>query len=256
MIKITLPYNRYRGRVKRELERYASALMVNDVKNLKGGAEKEIIFHTGGFIDDKFDETINSVPFLKNLDKKARLLSFDLGPSCRKTSLSNNGYIAQSRILDGEEIMRIAEKRIADLRKHFKGVLSVENLDYHPSGAYEFVCDPGFISEFIKHNSVRLTLDIGHLEVTCAAYGMRGYDYLKRLPLSKVCEIHFVRSVGCRDAHMLPDRDEYRLLEFVLESSEAEYIVIEYNGSDAGIIRGYKRLIRFLARKGLLRIQA
>lgn len=51
--------------------------------------------------------------------------------------------------------------------------LLVENLDYCPEGAYEHVCDPGFIREVVEEVDCGFLLDIGHMQVTSSWLGDR-----------------------------------------------------------------------------------
>ena len=246
-MKIALPVSKYFEQVKSDLLPLIGAVFIREEKYMNEDfRNKEILFHANGFINDEFDELVNNRRFLEKADSCANLLSFDLGPSCRKVDCSEEGYVAKSSVLKERQILEIAEKKIANIRRYFKGIISVENLDYHPSGAYESVCDPGFISHFVESFDLGLTLDIGHVEVTCNCLGIDEYDYLKKLPLSKVVEIHLVRSEGIDDSHFLPMKREYELLDFILKRTNVHYIVIEYHSDPDGIIEGNKQLINFL----------
>lgn len=251
-MRISLPLSRHFEGVKTDLLPFAGGITVREEKDLeKGFKDKDILFHTNGFINDEFDESVNNRRFLEKLNSYASLLSFDLGPSSRRVEYSEDGYIARSPVLTEGQILKIAYRKIYNIRKYFKGIISVENLDYHPSGAYETVCAPEFISGFVKRFNVSLTLDIGHVIVTCNKLSMDVYDYLERMPLLDVVEIHLAHSPGGRDSHMLPTEKEYRLLEFVLERTHARYIVLECYCTPEGIISGNRQLMQFLKDRGL-----
>lgn len=252
-MKIGLPISQYFEQVKIDLLPIAGAVSVRKEKDLDKDFEgKDVLFHANGFINDEFDALINNCRFLKKIQSRAGLLSFDLGPSCRKVGCFHNGYVAKSHILTEGQILKIADKKINNIRKYFKGIISVENLDYHLSGAYEIVCVPEFVDAFVKEFNVYLTLDIGHVEATCSNLSIDIHDYLERMPLSKVIEIHLSRSFLGKDSHELPDEKEYKLLDFVLKKSSANYIILEYYHDADNIIYGNKKLARFLKRKRCL----
>ncbi|UCB56976.1 MAG: DUF692 family protein [Candidatus Omnitrophota bacterium] len=251
-MRISLPLSQYFEQVKTDLWPFISAVVVREEKNLnRKFRNKDILVHANGFINDEFDELINNRRFLEKLNSCASLLSFDLGPSCHKIDYSEHGYIAKGPVLTESQILRIADRKISNIRKFFKGIISVENLDYHALGAYEVVCNPDFINKFVEKFNICLTLDIGHVEVTCSNFSIDPYDYLEKLPLSKVVEIHLARSVGSRDSHMLPTEKQYRLLEFILQRVHARYIVLEYYFKPEGIIQGNRELMQFLKDRGL-----
>jgi len=124
--------------------------------------------------------------------------SFHLGFSCEK--LKSGGQfdfivgeseplpenVVRQRILDNMEFVKKTYLK--------RGEIIMENLDYNPkdkSGAYEYVCDPGFIESILTASNCRMLLDIGH--ANCSAQNM-GYDdvmgFIYKLPLEKVFEIH------------------------------------------------------------------
>lgn len=251
-MKIALPISQYFEQVKTELLPLIGAVVARKESHLKEDfKDKDVLFHTNGLIDDDFGKVADNQEFLEKLQTFATLFSFDLGPSCCKVDCSeDDGYIAKSPVLTESQIFRIADKRINNIRKYFKGVISVENLDYHSSGACEIVCVPEFIDRFVKEFDVGLTLDIGHAEVTCDNLSMDIYDYLKRMPLSKVTEIHLTHASGGEDLHMLPTDKEYKLLDFVLSKSRADYIAIEYYFDTESIINGNRQLAQFLENRG------
>lgn len=251
-MKIALPLSQYIDQVKVDLLPIMGAIVLREEKHLDVNFEyKDMLFHTNGFIDDEFDLSVNGGKFLQKLNSYVKLLSFDLGPSCRKVACPEEGYAAKSPVLNEDQILHIAEKKLMNIRKHFKGRISVENLDYHPTGAYEIVCIPEFIHRFVVEFNTGLTIDIGHVEVTCNNLSMNEYEYLEQLPLSKVTEVHLTHSPGALDVHLLPKQKEYRLLDFILKKVNPDYIVLEYYKDPGKIISGNRQLMDFLKRRGL-----
>lgn len=249
-MKIALTISENFDRIKAYLLPVIGAVVFREKKHLSSEFDtKDVLFHTNGFINNGFDILVNNNEILKKLNLAVKFLSFDLGPSCTEVQCPEEGYIAKSSVLNENQILSVAKKKIANIRKYFKGQISVENLDYHPTGAYEIVCDPDFISRFIDKFNVGLTLDIGHIEVTCNNLAVNEYDYIDQLPLQFVKEIHISRSSGQLDAHLLPDEKEYRLLDYILKKTQTDYIVLEYYKCPRGIIEGNIKLSEFLKKR-------
>lgn len=197
--------------------------------------------HLNGFIDEAFDRECTP-DFFKGLrDHNVCLLSFDLGPSCERVRMEDY-WLPDSRILSADEILAIGRSRIAKLRSSFSGTLSLENLDYHPGGAYEHVCDPDFIRRALEAFDVGLTLDIGHLNVTCYHTGMSPESYLRRLPLERLSELQVSHAEGGDDQHGVPTENDYALVERILREARPDYVALEYYWDAEKIVEATKRL--------------
>ncbi|MFC1807224.1 DUF692 family multinuclear iron-containing protein [Candidatus Omnitrophota bacterium] len=251
-MKVALPVSQYYSEVRSKLLPVSGALFIRQRSDLdKRMRGKDAIFHANGFIDDGFDDMVNNREFLSYINNEIELLSFDLGPSALQVKChSSDGYITSHAPLSEIEIFNIAKNKIGNMRRLYKGPISLENLDYHPTGAYEHVCEPAFISKLINDLDLFFTLDIGHVEVTCNNLSLDKYEYLRKLPLSRVFEIHITHSPGAEDMHMLPTDQEYDLLDYVLGHSCPRYIVQEYHYEPDGMIDGVRRLVKFLKKRG------
>lgn len=106
-----------------------------------------------------------------------------------------------------------------------------ENLDYMPGGAYEYICEPEFISEFVERYDLPFLFDIGHAEVAAAALGYTIRDYVERLPLSRTREVHIHRPYPLEgrlvDLHLVPGEAEFELLDYVLGIAAPEVLTVE-----------------------------
>jgi uncharacterized protein (UPF0276 family) len=87
---------------------------------------------------------------------------------------------------------------------------------------------------------VELLLDLAHAQVAAARLGMRSDDYLTRLPLDRVRQIHVsgprVRGGTLVDAHDALREEDYRLLERVLKTAHPAAVTLEYHGTEATVI--------------------
>lgn len=70
--------------------------------------------------------------------------------------------------------------------------IALENLDYHPGGAYEYICQSDFINDiFAKNPDLYLLLDVAHAEISAKMlFGGNTKGYLQSLPLDRLVEIH------------------------------------------------------------------
>jgi uncharacterized protein (UPF0276 family) len=120
--------------------------------------------------------------------------------------------------------------------------LLLENLDYWPTGAYEYVSEPDFVASVIEDAGVEFLLDIAHAQVAAARLGMRSDDYLDRLPLHRIRQIHVsgprVRDGVLIDAHEPLTDEDYRLLGRVLRARRPSAVTFEYHGVEGSAVAG------------------
>jgi len=238
--KIALTVSQHFDRVYPQLSGLVDALVIRDINNVPP-LDVEKIFHLNGFINDDFDKTIEKKFFgiLKN--HNIRFLSFDLGPSCRRVRVEEF-YKAESPVLTPEEILQTGAEKLRRIRSFYSGAISLENLDYHGGGAYEYVCDPAFIKAAIEEFDTSLTIDIGHLNVSCFQLGIDPKDYIHQLPMYRLKEVHISHSNENDDSHHIPKESDYALLDYILSISKPEYIVLEFFQDPGIIIEEHKRL--------------
>ena len=176
--------------------------------------------------------------------------SCDLGPNCRQWSLgqSENGYpryLPESGVADLDELVDLASANAAHLRGCFGGVLKVENLNYFPTGAYEIVCEPEAMRRILAAADAELLLDIGHAVISAHNLGIEVEEYVDRLPLERVSEVHLSRPgiVGgiWEDTHALPGDREFALLEQITRRAPVRFVTMEYYRED-GFVAGQRLL--------------
>lgn len=135
---------------------------------------------------------------------------------------------------------------IALLAKVISVPLIIENLDYNPGGAYEFICEPAFIAEVLRQTQVGLLLDIAHARVSSMRLGYPLRDYLAELPLSQVKQIHISgpRWQGNMlvDAHESLLDEDYTILVEVLNQAKPLALTLEYARDGQALIDQLQRL--------------
>lgn len=94
---------------------------------------------------------------------------------------------------------------------------------------------PQRISELSINNDVYFLLDIAHAKITAKDQGLDIYNYIKKLPLDRIKEIHLVGSGYNKDGfpidiHQAMQNEDYELLAWVLNYSKPDIVTLEYNG--------------------------
>lgn len=163
-------------------------------------------------------------------------------------------------------------KLVDHLLKHMVGIfkeisekllvpLIIENMDF--SKAYEYettvleTVKPEFISELLETADLGMLLDTSHALVSSYQLGIDIYDYLERLPLERIKEIHITGSFysndeGYKDIHGIMNETDIDIAKFlashprIVNACNLEYITLEYGGlkntSQEAIKRQLKQL--------------
>jgi uncharacterized protein (UPF0276 family) len=153
--------------------------------------------------------------------------------------------------------LQTREKVIENITRHGKrlrewaGVpLALENFNYHPTNAYEYICEPELFTALLEATGADMLLDLAHARIS--ANNMKWpsvYDYLQALPLHKVREVHFTRpgwedithqtygSVNegreaapmgqMVDLHQPVQQDDLDILDWVLSHTPDPYVTLE-----------------------------
>jgi hypothetical protein len=185
--------------------------------------------------------------------QSGRFTSFacDLGPPWVefKKGESPNGY---PRALPGtgemteEEYLRNSDRNVAFLRSRFPGRIKVENLNYFPTGGYEFVCGPQFIARALRRLQIELLLDIGHLTVSVENLGIPLDEYLDCLPLDQVSEVQISGSNVVEgiweDTHEVPSDRDMIVLDAIFHRATVQYLTLEYYKVDEKLVSAYRWL--------------
>ena len=184
----------------------------------------------------------------------------DIGLNCNRTKgFSENGFpraFPQSKPMPDSEYFSCAVDNVNWLRGRFSGTIKLENNNYFPTGAYERICEPGFIYQLIEETGVELLLDIGHTIVS--AHYLQYKDvmsYINALPLNKVSEIQLSRAGFLNgifeDLHEVPGEREFAILDEILKDRyQIDYITVEYYRDPDKLYTAYRTLAeRFSIRK-------
>ena len=116
----------------------------------------------------------------------------------------------------------------------------IENMPYslfdeQEFGMMKFCTSTNAINQVLEKTNAKLLLDIAHAKVTATNCHETVYDYLNRLPLEKVKEIHIVgttekENVELRDWHLEMKEEDYEILQWVLSKTKPDIVTLEYGG--------------------------
>lgn len=118
--------------------------------------------------------------------------------------------------------------------------LLLENYNYHPTNAYDYVCEPATFTELIDQIGCAVLLDLAHAQISAHNLGWGDpRRYLQALPLPKVREIHINRpqvdpTLGqMLDRHLPIEAADLDLLRWTLAHTPAvEMITLESEAPD------------------------
>lgn len=142
-------------------------------------------------------------------------------------------------------------RNVRDLAAAISVPLILENLDYCPGGAYEHVCEPGFIAGVLAETGAGLLLDLAHARVSAARMGVPIGEYLAQLPLDRVRQLHISgprpRDGVLADAHEPLLDEDYELLRDVLSRSKPLALTLEYFRDQVALLDQVARLREMLS---------
>jgi uncharacterized protein (UPF0276 family) len=136
--------------------------------------------------------------------------------------------------------------------KEWLGIpLLLENYNYHPTNAYDYVCEPDTFNALVDEIGCEMLLDLAHAQIS--AFNMQWpsvHDYLAALPLEKVREIHINHPYNDNgkqmlDRHLPISEADLELLGWVLERTpKAEVVTIESHLPDEAALRHEVELLQ------------
>jgi hypothetical protein len=178
--------------------------------------------------------------------------SLHLGFSVEEVDFYDEALQGISPLQPRELVLERCISRLKQLKSILSMPILIENLDYNPTQAYEYVCDPDFIQKVLSETDTYLLFDLAHARVTSHAFGISVEDYIAQLPLEKIRQIH-LNCPGWRegrlvDAHLALEEDDYQLFEQILSRCQPWSVTLEYNHDSENILSQIRQLRDFLNR--------
>ncbi len=159
--------------------------------------------------------------------------SLHLGFSAEEVDFYNDAMQAMSPLQTREDVLSLCIDRVQQLSELLPIPFMIENLDYNPTNAYEYVCEPGFIRQVLVETDTWLLFDLAHARVTAHAMGIPVEEYIDQLPMERIRQIH-LNSPGWKngrlmDTHHALTEEDYQLFAKILKQCQPLAVTLEYN---------------------------
>ena len=136
---------------------------------------------------------------------------------------------ALSPTLSREETADRIVATLLELRELAGREVLIENMDYGPTGAMEYVCEPAFMRELCERAGCGAIWDIGHALVSAAPLGLTETEYMEsfvRELAPHLREIHINSALDGKDAHLPVTRRESGWLRRMLDVGAQPYCIV------------------------------
>lgn len=143
-----------------------------------------------------------------NFDLIRRLLRSTQTPHLN-THFSNQPPLESDNRANRIKMLKNWKEDVALLREQLPGVkIIAENLPWHEFlPQLRMAAEPDLISEVIEDCDLGLLLDLSHAQISAQAFGMDFEEYINRLPLNRLAELHIT---GIREYANFPT-DHFQL---------------------------------------------
>ena len=191
-----------------------------------------------------------------------KLITFHMAACCDRPALDRSifkggMYQIAGSIYSKQEMIENANKNFKIIKSILGGDvdIAVENNNYYPTDAYQYVTDPEFITEIVVTNNIKFLFDIAHAQVTAHNRNIALDYYINGLPLDNTVQLHIcspeidVESDMAFDAHNYPDDEKLDLVRNLISMySSIKYLTVEYYRDFENLSLSIKRLSQRLER--------
>lgn len=171
---------------------------------------------------------------------KPFMISFHLGFSSKTVGTEgiDNHNFAIDEVLSRDEVFKSIYESLNIVKdvlseKNYEGMILVENLDYHPTGAYEYVCEPEFISKIARKTRCGVLLDIAHTIISAHEFKIDVIDFVKGIGIDLIYEIHVNSPLG-KDGKWYDINEPFywseearKIILYIIERKEVNFLNIE-----------------------------
>lgn len=182
-----------------------------------------------------------------------KLITFHMASSCHDPTIEDGIFKAGGYQYSRNELLYNAKKNFTLIKRIFGPDIEVgvENNNYYPTDAYNYITDPDFISDVVIENDIRFLFDISHAKISAYNRGVQYERYIKNLPLGHAIQIHMskysiINNLAV-DAHALPDnQDLCEAVAYAKIYSTLRYLTIEYYRDISGLVKLLKMAKRLI----------
>lgn len=143
----------------------------------------------------------------KYLEKLARLIEF-VQPAwfsehiCfTKSGSVDIGHLAPLPFV--QESLDVLNRNVRRVREFIKTPLILENITYTVRYPFSELDEADFIAELAVETDCGLLLDVTNLYINSVNYGYDWREFLEKLPLERIVQLHFVGSHRRRDGYLI-----------------------------------------------------
>ena len=124
--------------------------------NLYDFWSKRHLFHFDIDINLYWNENIkNRINKIIKTIEELEIISFQASKCCQNIKVNKGFFEVSGNVYNKNEMKEISRNNISWLKKKFPNLLiSLENNNYFPTSAYDYVTDTDFISDIILENNI------------------------------------------------------------------------------------------------------
>jgi len=227
-------------------------LLAGKKRVLLHGFDRDVSLAGPAYVDDAWGQRVGAA--LKRAGSP--WFSMHLGFAAERVRFDEH-MLPKSDALGHDELFRRIVDSVRKAKSYLDLPLLLENLDYCPEGAYEYVCDPAFITAVLEATDTRLLLDLAHLQVTASWFGRTPEEMLAELPMERVHEVHLSsprpladgNTARLDDVHDVLTERDVELLQLVLGRTMPKAVVLEYRRDEQALREQLAMLGRVIGRR-------
>ena len=182
------------------------------------------------------EEQFDYLEKLKIKKPELKLISFHLASCFDAPVIKNGRFVPGGNKLSRSTLLANAQKNFTRIKEIFGPdiMIAVENNNHYKTEAYDYITLPDFISEVVNQNDIHFLFDIAHARISAVNQGVSFEDYVNRLPINRLVQIHISRpgynDIGeIIDKHELPaDEEIAEVLEILKNNHKVKYLTVEY----------------------------
>lgn len=214
----------------------SDALEIRDHYSPSFEADLPLLYHSEQSIAHRMDfDTLHRVIDALLSKGKLHVLSLHVLSCYEHPTMRNGVFHPCGRRLERQELLDIAQSNAELLVRRYASDLSIaiENNNYFPTGAYEEVADPVFLSELVENAGAAFLLDLGHARISAHNMAVDAGGYLAKLPLHRVVQVHLsgygMDTPMWQDAHEVLSEAQWQEAESCLRQLPyLQFVTLEY----------------------------
>lgn len=190
--------------------------------------KKDVMFHgiigeTGSNIADR--------NFFENRDLSLQRKYFEI---TRTPYISMHINAMQEPIPNEDEAIQVIKENVDRLRNEFDKEILLENVPAFKNNSYNFYANPEFIKKVIEETNCGFLFDIGHARKASEVLNIPFDEYVSKLPMDKIVEIHLAGCMKNLDGDIVPNHskmneEDYEFLESLLKTTKTlRTVTLEY----------------------------